>query len=193
MSAKRGLLVALAFAVVATAVVLLLGRRTQPAAPAHHATKASVADAERPRRPRAERPRAVVPATREASVQSAPGATAAPAAVLPASARTVSPRAEQLATTVLQAAVRGDWVVVDDHDTPCPPQKVRVVYDTPSDLGGYQKGAYFEPLGPGPGDSDSEVNGLLLCEGSSFLYRGFEAYYRADRGQWDVFPFPVIE
>jgi hypothetical protein len=37
------------------------------------------------------------------------------------------------------------------------------------------------------------VNGLLLCEGSTFLYRGFEAYYRADRGQWEVFPFPVIE
>lgn len=110
-----------------------------------------------------------------------------------ASAAPSSPRVRALETTVLQAAVRHDWVVVDEQDTPCPPQKVRIVFDAPGDLGGYQKGAYFEPLGPRPGDSDVEVNGLLLCEGSTFLYRGFEAYWRADRGVWEVFPFPVVE
>ena len=104
-----------------------------------------------------------------------------------------SARAEQLATSVLQAAVRHDWMVTDEHDAPCPPERLRIVYEAPAELASFTKGAYFEPLGPAPADTDSEVNGLLLCEGSTFLYRGFEAYYRADRGQWDVFPFPVIE
>ena len=132
----------------------------------------------------------------EASVTTGLPATlpsSAPRAASPASAPQGSGRATQLATTVLGLAVSEDWMVTDEHDTPCPPEKVRIVYDAPSDLGGYARGAYFEPLGPGPDDSAVEVNGLLLCEGSTFLYRGFEAFYRADRGQWDVFPFPVIE
>lgn len=131
-------------------------------------------------KPKVERPRRPAPEARAVEV-------------VPASAQPVSAHAAALEKTVLQAAVRHDWMVVDEQGTPCPPQKVRVAYDAPADLGQYQKGAYFEPLGPGPGDSDVEVNGLLTCEGSSFMYRGFEAYFRADRGQWDVFPFPVIE
>ncbi len=66
------------------------------------------------------------------------------------------------------------------------------MYDAP-DLSGYDKGAYFEPLGPAPSDASEEINGLLLCEGSSFLYLGFEAYFRPNRGQWDVYPFPEAE
>ena len=60
-------------------------------------------------------------------------------------------------------------------------------------LDGYAKGAYFEPLGPRPKEENAEVNGLLLCEGSTYLYLGFEAYYRSDRRQWDVYPFPSVE
>jgi hypothetical protein len=116
--------------------------------------------------------------------------TAAPIASVP---RKPVTRVEELQLRVMQEAVRHDWVTLDDHDNPCPPDKIRIVYDVPADLKGYTKGAYFEPLGPAPGESTDEVNGLLLCEGSTFLYRGFEAYWRADRGQWDVFPFPVIE
>ncbi|MBK8998776.1 MAG: hypothetical protein IPM35_23890 [Myxococcales bacterium] len=193
MSAKRGALLALALGLVAAAVWLGFGRAKPRTTAAPSATRAddAVANETRPRRARAERPRPPARETREASV--ATTSTAEPSTPSPASAPSASPRVRALETTVLQAAVRHDWVVVDEQDTPCPPQKVRVVFDAPGDLGGYQKGAYFEPLGPGPGDSDVEVNGLLLCEGSTFLYRGFEAYWRADRGVWEVFPFPVIE
>jgi hypothetical protein len=102
-------------------------------------------------------------------------------------------RVEQLHTTVLQRAVRDNWLTTDERGTPCPPDRVRIVYDAPETLSGYTKGAYFEPLGPRPSDDNAEVNGLLLCEGSSFLYLGFEAYYRDDRRQWDVYPFPSVE
>jgi hypothetical protein len=94
---------------------------------------------------------------------------------------------------VLSAAVRGSWLTIDERGTPCPSDRVRIVYEAPAALSGYTKGAYFEPLGPSPSDSSQEVNGLLLCEGSSFLYLGFEAYYRADRRQWDVYRFPEVE
>lgn len=99
---------------------------------------------------------------------------------------------EQLHTTVLQQAVRDNWLSTDERGTPCPPDRVRIVYDAP-DVAGYTKGAYFEPLGPTPKEENEEVNGLLLCEGSTYLYLGFEAYYRSDRRQWDVYPFPSVE
>lgn len=102
-------------------------------------------------------------------------------------------RVEQLHTTVLQRAVRDNWLTTDERGTPCPPDRVRIVYDAPDNLSGYAKGAYFEPLGPRPNEENREVNGLLLCEGSSFLYLGFEGYYRDDRRQWDVYPFPSVE
>jgi hypothetical protein len=102
-------------------------------------------------------------------------------------------RVEQLHTTVLQRAVRDNWLSTDERGTPCPPDRVRIVYDAPNELGGYTKGAYFEPLGPRPKEENQEVNGLLLCEGSTYLYLGFEAYYRSDRRQWDVYPFPAVE
>jgi hypothetical protein len=102
-------------------------------------------------------------------------------------------RVEQLRMAVLQQAVRKDWVSVSEEGAPCPPQQLRILYGAPSDLARYTKGAYFEPLGPEPSNSTDEINGLLICEGYTHLYRGFEAFYRADRDQWDVFPFPVIE
>lgn len=194
---RRAAAALLGLAAVVAALVLVLGRKapvTTPA-PARPEARESLASTERPRRAPRAKPRPPARETREASVvaQPEPAPQPAPPAAAPAGAQSPSPRARDLATTVLQAAVRHDWMVIDEHDTPCPPDRIRVVYDAPSDLGGYQRGAYFEPLGPSPGDSDVEVNGLLLCEGSTFLYRGFEAYFRADRGQWEVFPFPVIE
>ena len=146
---------------------------------------------ERPPRAPRTRPRLPTPAAR-ATHDPVDTAAAAPITTAAASARQPS-RASELQIRVMQEAVRHDWVTLDEHDNPCPPERIRVVYDAPGDLQAYTKGAYFEPLGPAPGDATDEVNGLLLCEGSSFLYRGFEAYWRADRGQWDVFPFPVIE
>jgi hypothetical protein len=94
---------------------------------------------------------------------------------------------------VVQRALEAAWVTTDEAGTACPAEKLRIVWQAPGDLGSYTKGAYFEPLGPAPSDQTESVNGLLLCDGHRFLYRGFEAYFRAERGQWDVFPFPVIE
>ncbi|MCB9587321.1 MAG: hypothetical protein H6718_18115 [Polyangiaceae bacterium] len=105
----------------------------------------------------------------------------------------VAPRTAQLDLQVMQEAQKYGWVYTDDSETPCPPQRVRIVWDVPGDLADYNRGAYFEPLGPAPSESSTSVNGLLLCEGSNFLYRGFEAYYDEDRAQWRVYPFPVIE
>ncbi len=121
----------------------------------------------------------------------APGSTSTSVARTPATG--ASPRVERLHANVLREAVRANWVSIDDSGTPCPPDRVRIVYTPPSNLGQYKKGAYFKPLGPAPGESTDEVNGLLVCDGYTFLYRGFEAYFRADSGRWDIFPFPVIE
>ena len=190
MTTRRAAGVAFGLVVLAIAAVVWM-KRADTNAPLPPDEQAS-SKLQGQRRPRSTKPRLAAPETREASVSA--GASAEPTAIVAPTTTTAAPtRTAQLATTVLAAAVRHDWMVVDDHDTPCPPQQIRIIYDAPSDLGSYQKGAYFEPLGPGPGDSDVEVNGLMLCEGSTFLYRGFETYYRADRGQWDVFPFPVIE
>jgi hypothetical protein len=129
----------------------------------------------------------------------APRSTASPGPTQTATTTTSPPiapgktKVEQLEASVLREAVRANWVTIDDKETPCPPDRVRILYSPPSNLKQYKKGAYFEPLGPSPGEAVDEVNGLLICDGHNFLYRGFEAYFRADRGQWDVFPFPVIE
>lgn len=138
---------------------------------------------------------ATEPATQHAAEDQADPAIAGD--VAPASSQ-VNPsgqptRVEQLRMTVLQEAVRRDWVSVNEHGAPCPPQQLRILYGAPADLARYTKGAYFEPLGPEPSNSSQEINGLLICEGYTHLYRGFEAFYRPDRDQWDVFPFPVIE
>ena len=141
--------VALALALELVTSLFFLLRAPKPTRAAAQKPAATQARTEPPRRPRTDRPRRPAPAVQ-------------PAAVTQPARSAQSARARQLETTVLQAAVRHDWVVVDDRETPCPPQDVRIVYDAPADLGGYQQGAYFEPLGPGQGDSDVEVNGLML-------------------------------
>lgn len=137
---------------------------------------------------------------RKARPQAARRATSAP--TLPAAAAIQvplvaqpkpAPRTAQLNMQVLQEARKHGWVYTDEGETPCPPQRVKILWDTPGDLSSYDRGAYFEPLGPAPSESSKSVNGLLLCEGYTFLYRGFEAYYDEERGQWRVYPFPVIE
>jgi len=168
------------------------GPRLGAAARSLPETSASAVERPKPRRAPRTLPRPPAPAVREAAAS----ARDVEPTTAPAPAPQASPsaaRVQMLTTSVMQKAVRENWVVVDEHDNACPPDRIRIVYDVPSDLGGYTKGAYFEPLGPAPGDSADEVNGLLLCEGSTFFYRGFEAYYRADRGYWDVYPFPVVE
>ncbi|MGE0325615.1 MAG: hypothetical protein AB7K71_41030 [Polyangiaceae bacterium] len=129
------------------------------------------------------------PETNGAATQPAGVAAQVPLVTTPK----VAPRTAQLDLQVMQEAQKYGWVYTDDSETPCPPQRVRIVWDVPGDLSDYNRGAYFEPLGPAPSESSTSVNGLLLCEGSNFLYRGFEAYYDEDRRQWRVYPFPVIE
>ena len=127
------------------------------------------------------------------SEMSPEGGARAVAASAPSAAQPMR-RVAQLTTKVTQQAVLGDWVTVNDQGSPCPPQRLRILYSAPGNLKkDYKKGAYFEPLGPSPGSSTTEVNGLLICEGYPYLYRGFEAYYREKTQHWDVFPFPVIE
>ncbi len=135
----------------------------------------------------------------DAALDPPPAPAAEPAAAGPTPPTAASPtaapstRVGQLHDLVLREAVQKDWITMDEGGTPCPRDRVRIVYDVPGNLRQYVKGAYFEPLGPAPEESSNEVNGLLICEGSTFLYRGFEAYWRPDSGRWDVFPFPVIE
>ncbi len=145
-----------------------------------------------PRKPVAQ-PERALPTSELAAIGSSgsqPGVTPASTEVASANKPT---KVEQLRMTVLQDAVRRNWVTVNEQGAPCPPQQVRILYGLPGDLSRYDKGAYFEPLGPEPTESSKEINGLLICEGYSHLYRGFEAFYRPERDQWDVFPFPVIE
>ena len=130
-----------------------------------------------------------------ASVSPAAGSAATAPPLAPHSlVRTAAPapRVAQLQLSVLSEAQKYGWVYTDDQGTPCPAQRVRVLWSAP-DLSDYDRGAYFEPLGPAPSEASDSINGLLLCEGHNFLYRGFEAYYDEERGQWTVYPFPVIE
>ena len=188
----RWLLLAVGFAAL-LALVLLWPRDEKPADGAPSESVADTPPTLRPparRRPRGPRRPPFARADAGARDTSLDAAVAEPSNDSTADA---GKRVEQLHIAVLKDAVRADWVFIDERGTPCPPEKIRIVYDAPADLRSYEKGAYFEPLGPTPGESANEVNGLLLCEGHTFLYRGFEAYFRPDRGQWEVFPFPVIE
>jgi hypothetical protein len=191
---KQRALIAGAVAACAALLALVLWPRDKPPRTTDERAAAESPEAgasRRHRRAPRTRPRRALLGPRDAAPTAAPTAPTAPLSAAPSARATT--RVEQLQTTVLQAAVKHDWVAIDEHDNPCPPERIRIIYDVPPDLAKYTKGAYFEPLGPAPATSTDEVNGLLLCEGSTFLYRGFEAYYRPESGQWDVYPFPVIE
>lgn len=173
--------------------------RESPQAPEARSAPPDAAAASRP----AESIRRAEPAIRRAAAReptSQADTTALPTRPAAATAQvpvvttpTVAPRTAQLNLQVMQEAQKHGWVYTDEAETPCPPQRVRIVWNVPTDLSSYDRGAYFEPLGPAPSETSTSVNGLLLCEGHNFLYRGFEAFYDADRGQWRVYPFPVIE
>jgi hypothetical protein len=77
----------------------------------------------------------------------------------------------------------------DDAGRYCDPQQLRVIWTKPS--GTYLTGAFIEPLGPPPDSDTTKVNGIVVCEGSSYTYMGFEAL-RSDLG-WEVIPIPVID
>jgi hypothetical protein len=69
----------------------------------------------------------------------------------------------------------------------CPASRLRVSWSPPD--GRYIHGAYVSPLGPTPDDTTRRVNGVVLCEGSTYSYLGFEASW--DGTRWLVNDVPV--
>ncbi|HMC52316.1 MAG TPA: hypothetical protein VKI64_06100, partial [Acidimicrobiales bacterium] len=68
----------------------------------------------------------------------------------------------------------------------CAPSRLRVSWSPPA--GDYQVGAYVDPLGPPPTLDTRRVNGLVLCEGSTYAYVGFEASWNGTRWQLNAVP-----
>src|SRR3954454_22546620 len=71
----------------------------------------------------------------------------------------------------------------------CSPLRLRVRWSIP--VGNFHVGGYVEPLGPPPSISTERVNGLVLCEGSTYAYLGFEAVWTGR--QWAVAPVPSTD
>lgn len=80
-------------------------------------------------------------------------------------------------------------VVLDADGDPCPGDRLHVSWSEPGDE--YQLGAYFSPVGPRPDGDVSDVNGIVLCRGSSYAFMGFEAV-RDPSGAWAVTAVPVL-
>src|SRR5438477_1165167 len=70
----------------------------------------------------------------------------------------------------------------------CPPMRLRVSWEKPLD--GYKIGAYVAPLGPAPTAATTNVNGIVLCEGSAYAYLGFEETWTG--AHWTVIPVPSL-
>lgn len=71
----------------------------------------------------------------------------------------------------------------------CPRGKMLVSWKAPS--AGFEQGGHVEPIGPAPDASTESVNGIVVCEGFTYAYMGFEAY-RNGSG-WVVVPIPADE
>lgn len=69
----------------------------------------------------------------------------------------------------------------------CPAERLTVSWDAPQ--GTFTTGGHIEPLGPAPTDTTTAVNGVVLCEGATYAYMGFEAI-RAG-GTWQILPVPT--
>lgn len=86
----------------------------------------------------------------------------------------------------LAASITG--VLVDEAGSGCPADRLRVSWTEPGPW--YEVGAYVAPLGPPPTSATTRVNGLVLCEGSTYSYMGFEA--ARVKGVWIVEATPAI-
>lgn len=64
-------------------------------------------------------------------------------------------------------------VPLDDAGTPCEAARLRVAWTEPGPW--YEVGAFVSPIGPPPTTATTRVNGVVICEGSSYAYMGFEA------------------
>src|SRR6266851_2148889 len=68
----------------------------------------------------------------------------------------------------------------------CPFDRLRVLWSAPQ--GSYDVGGYLAPLGPAPTAAATAVNGVVVCDGSTFEYIGFEAFW--DGQHWSAAGVP---
>ena len=71
----------------------------------------------------------------------------------------------------------------------CPVERLEVRWDAPLP-GEFAVGGHIDPIGPPPGDDAVEVNGLVVCAGSSYAYMGFEARWTG--AAWSVAAVPAL-
>ena len=77
----------------------------------------------------------------------------------------------------------------EQHDIACPVDRLEVSWEEPV---GYEQGALVEPVGPAPTPDTREVNGVVVCEGSTFAFMGFQAKHEDGFG-WRVTAVPFYE
>lgn len=80
-------------------------------------------------------------------------------------------------------------VSAEQYDVPCPTDRLQVSWEEPV---GYERGALVEPVGPQPGPDTRHVNGVVVCDGSTYAFMGFEAKHNGNFG-WRVTAVPVFE
>lgn len=105
-------------------------------------------------------------------------------------------RVQQLEQAAIALAVRLRAIpmrdgAVADPGRYCPSSRLAVSWTSPA--GEFRHGAYIAPLGPRPGPATRAVTGVVVCQGSTYAYMGFDAYWTA--GGWRVtdVPAPIDE
>ena len=78
--------------------------------------------------------------------------------------------------------------VARSEEEACEPEDLEVRWEEPSEEPAH--GAWVEPVGPAPGADDTEVNGLVACEGSDHEVAGFQASFQD--GRWSVAMVPDL-
>lgn len=132
-----------------------------------------------------------VAAASSAAVSSgADGNSATPQEVITAIAIPVSDPLPPPAASVEEAAIALIVAVggVETEDGTCAESDLAVRWSLPDE--GFEYGAHVEPLGPAPTEDTDEVSGIVVCEGSTLAYAGFEAF-RTDEG-WRVTHVPYL-
>ncbi|TAL14599.1 MAG: hypothetical protein EPN99_14120 [Frankiales bacterium] len=71
----------------------------------------------------------------------------------------------------------------------CPVERLAVRWEAPLP-GEFAVGGHIDPVGPPPTDETGEVNGLVVCAGSSYAYMGFEARWTG--AAWSVAAVPSL-
>jgi hypothetical protein len=77
----------------------------------------------------------------------------------------------------------------DEASRFCRTDRLRVRWVAPLE-GEFTVGGHVSPVGPAPAPETEQVNGLVVCEGESYAYMGFEA--RWDGAAWGVAAIPSL-